>query len=220
MQHIHTSDQEVLNLGVGNCSCNWGTHICGLYETEEERDDIIFGILAAGIGARDREFYVPNERSREDFIEKFSLLGEAQAEYVRNPDGLSVVDARSLYYPDGTFSPKAMDKGLQAVFDASQANGKRFIRSGAEMTWALEAIPGIETLMVYESRLNYMIPGKPWVTICMYNVTKFSGSIIMDVLRNHPFTISNKVVLQNPYYQPPEVWLAKNAPEFLKRHLD
>ena len=36
--HIHTSEQDSLELGFGNYSCNWGLHICGLYETEEERD--------------------------------------------------------------------------------------------------------------------------------------------------------------------------------------
>ena len=36
--HIQTSDQEALSLGIGGYSCNWGPHICGLYETEKERD--------------------------------------------------------------------------------------------------------------------------------------------------------------------------------------
>jgi hypothetical protein len=83
------------------------------------------------------------------------------------------------------------------------------------MVWALDAIPGIEHLMVYESRLNYFIPGKPWISVCMYNVTKFSGSVILNVLRTHPFTISGGVITQNPYYQNPDEWLKQNAPEFL-----
>jgi len=42
--HFQTSDQEKLELGFGGYTCNWGLHICGLYETEKERDEIIFSI--------------------------------------------------------------------------------------------------------------------------------------------------------------------------------
>jgi hypothetical protein len=69
--------------------------------------------------------------------------------------------------------------------------------------------------MAYESRLNYFIPGKPWVSICMYNVTRFSGKTIMQVLQTHPFTINGGIITENPFYQDPAKWLEKNAPEFL-----
>ena len=39
--YIKTSNQEKLELGIGNYSCNWGIHIAGLYETDVERDEII-----------------------------------------------------------------------------------------------------------------------------------------------------------------------------------
>jgi hypothetical protein len=83
------------------------------------------------------------------------------------------------------------------------------------MVWALEAIPGVEHLMAYESRLNYFIPGKPWISICLYNLNKFSGSTIMGVLRTHPYSISGGVITENPFYQDPDEWLATNAPQFL-----
>ena len=54
--------------------------------------------------------------------------------------------------------------------------------------------------------------------ICLYNVNKFSGSIIMNVLRTHPYTINGGVIAENPYYQDPDKWLASNAPQFLPQH--
>ncbi len=56
-----------------------------------------------------------------------------------------------------------MDADLEAFYTRSQERGPRDIRATAEMVWALEAIPGVEHLMAYESRLNYyyFIPGKP-----------------------------------------------------------
>ena len=125
-----------------------------------------------------------------------------------------ILSAKDLYYPTGTFDPWQMESTLNAFYDNSQKDGKRNIRSMAEMAWALEAIPGAEHLMAYKARLNYIVPGKPWVTICLYNVTKFSGSIIMNVLRNHPYTINAGIITKNPFYVHPDKWLAENAPQF------
>jgi hypothetical protein len=107
-----------------------------------------------------------------------------------------------------------MLKGHEEYFKDSQKNGKRNIRATAEMVWALKSMPGIEHLMAYEARLNYFFPGKPWISICMYNLTKFSGKTIVNVLRTHPYAISGGVITQNPYYQDPQEWLTKYDPEY------
>jgi hypothetical protein len=108
-----------------------------------------------------------------------------------------------------------MDSALDEYFQDSQARGRRNIRATAEMVWALEAIPGTEHLMAYESRLNYFIPGKPWLSICMYDINRFSGSMVMQVLQTHPFTINGGVITQNPFFIHPDRWLAEHAPQFL-----
>lgn len=216
--HIHTSEQAALELGFGGYTCNWGLHICGLYESEAERDEIIFGFLRTGAIVGDKQLYCPAERTKESFIEEYARRYPDCAHHTSDPDLFSINSAKELYYPDGTFSPFSMDKGLNEYFIESQKNGKRNIRATAEMVWALKAIPGVEHLMAYESRLNYFIPGKPWISICLYNVTKFSGKIIMNVLKTHPYTIINGMVNQNPYYEDPDEWLRKNAPEFQRKN--
>lgn len=212
--YIKTSDQEELNMGFGGYTCNWGLYICGLYETETERDKIIFRFLHQGAVENDLQLYCPTERTEENFIQEFGDFCPDCKKHVHNPDLFTINSAKELYYPDGTFSPVSMDNGLNDFFTESQKNGKRNIRATAEMVWALEAIPGVEHVMAYESRLNYFIPERPWISICMYNVTKFSGSTIMNVLRTHPFSISGGIITQNPFYQDPDEWLRENDPEF------
>lgn len=212
--HFATSQQEVMNLGFGNYTCNWGTHICGLYETERERDEIVLGFLHQGDVEHDLQMYCPAERTREDFAAVYQEAFPDYAGHVHDPDVFSLLGARELYYPDGRFSPVSMDRGLNEFYGASQHSGRRNVRATAEMIWALEAIPGIEHLMVYESRLNYFIPGKPWISICLYDLTRFSGAMIMKVLQTHPFSISGGVITRNSYFQDPDEWLQANAPEF------
>ena len=214
--HIHTSEQDSLDLGFGNYSCNWGVHICGLYETEEERDEIIFGFLRQGDIAGDLQLYVPAERTIGDFRKQYATLCEGCEQHTHDEDCFQLFPIKDLYYPDGVFSPVSMDEGLDSFFEESQKSGPRNIRATAEMVWALEAVPGVEHLMAYESRLNYFIENKPWISICLYNLTKFDGATIMQVLRTHPYTISKGVITENPFYQDPDIWLKENAPQFLK----
>ena len=213
--HFQTSDQEKLELGFGGYTCNWGLHICGLYETEAERDDIIMGFLHEGDTKDDLQIYFPSERTIDNFKEEYGNRYPACRDHVHNPNQFSVNDYRTFYFPDGKFSPLRMLKGHDEYFAESQKNGKRNIRATAEMVWALQSIPGVEHLMAYESRLNYFFPGKPWISICLYNITKFSGSMIVNVLRTHPYTISGGVITQNPYFMNPDEWLRKYDPEFI-----
>jgi hypothetical protein len=213
--HIKTSDQEEMVLGIGNYSCNWGTHICGLYENERERDEIIFGFLKKGFMDGDLLLYCPVERTADEFYRDFSIYCPHCKDKLHDSNHFDLQTAKELYYPNGVFDPWHMDKALNSYYAYSQTKGRRNVRATAEMSWALDTIPGVDYLMAYEARLNYFIPGKPWISICMYNITKFSGAMIMNVLRTHPFTISQGIITQNPYYIQPDNWLAANAPQFL-----
>jgi hypothetical protein len=213
--HIRTSDQEKLHLGIGDYSCNWGTHICCLYETEAERDQLLLGYLNRGDRDGNLQFYCPSEQTHEEFEQKYAHFCPQCASHYRNPDHFSLITPQSFYYPSGTFSPWEMEKTITAYVSGIQARGRRYVRAIAEMAWALQAIPGVDLLMAYESRLNYLIPGSPVISLCAYNIHKFSGALIMQVLRTHPYTLTGGIITQNPYYLHPDVWLAKYAPEYL-----
>ncbi len=215
--HLKTSDQPEVDLGFGGWVCNWGLHLCGLYQSDQEWNDILFPYLHRGARDGDLQLYVPVEQDIDQFQATYARLYPDHANDTHDPHLFHVSTAREVYYPSGVFSPTDMDTNLQGFFSASQQNGPRNIRATAEMSWALERIPGVEHLMVYESRLNYFIPGKPWISICLYDVRRFSGEMIMGVLQTHPWLIHGGVILQNPLYREPDVWLKEHAPQFLPK---
>ena len=203
-----------MNLGFGGYTCNWGTHFCGLYESEAERDAIMFGFLAQGL--RDRELLVccPDERNHDHAIDNVHALCPDIAG--PDPDSFRLFHSQDLYHPQGFFSPHDMLKAHDDIWDENLRIGVRNVRGTAEMGWALEKIPGIEHLMAYESLLNTFIWGKTWISICLYDVNRFPGSTVMKVLQTHPFVITGGGIFENPYFVHPEKWLAEHAPEFLK----
>jgi len=214
--YYKTSDQERVKLGFCGHECNNGMHFCGFYETAQERDDIILAYIRQGLIDKDHVLYTPTERSVEDFRGKFSKSFPADKALLDNNPQLTINTCDDLYYENGEFSPMRMNVNLNAFYEASQKEKKVNIRTTAEMVWALDKNLDKKQLMAYEARLNYFIPGKSWMSICMYNLTRFDGKTIMNVLQTHPYTFSKGgVVTNNPYYIHPDIWLAENAPEYL-----
>lgn len=46
------------------------------------------------------------------------------------------------------------------------------------------------------------------MNICLYDVERFSGAVILDTLKTHPSVLLNGMVVDNPYYVEPDVFLA------------
>jgi hypothetical protein len=202
-----------MSLGFGGHTCHWGTHFCGLYESESERDTIMYGFLAQGLGEGELLVCCPSDRDHDVALARVV----AQCPSATPPDGESfrLFHSRDLYHPHGYFSAQDMMAAHVEIWASNQGARARNVRGTAEMGWALERIPGIEDLMAYESLLNTFIWGKNWISICLYDVNRFPGNIIMKVLQTHPFVITGGGIFENPYFVPPEKWLAQHRPHFL-----
>jgi hypothetical protein len=72
------------------------------------------------------------------------------------------------------------------------------------MEWALRDNPGVGDLVEYETRLNYVLPKYADPVICAYDLSKFSASVVMDVMRTHPVVIIGEVLHENPFFVPPD----------------
>jgi hypothetical protein len=212
--HLRTSDLAVMSLGFGGYTCNWGTHFCGLYESEAERDAIMYGYLAQGLRERELLVCCPDEKQYDHALDR--VHGQCPDCPRPGPDSFRLLHSRELYHPHGFFSPRHMLDAHDSIWAENLAAGARNVRGTAEMGWALAKIPGIEDLMAYESLLNTFIWGKTWISICLYDVNRFPGATVMKVLQTHPFVITGGGIYENPYFVHPDKWLAEHAPQFLK----
>jgi hypothetical protein len=65
----------------------------------------------------------------------------------------------------------------------------------------------LEDVIQFESRVNDIWNRHDDAVICTYNLTKFGGDTVIDILRTHPMVIVGGILHQNPFYVPPDVFL-------------
>src|SRR6266511_2742173 len=157
-----------VDLGIGGLEVRSGDHICAFYRGAE-RDDVLVPFLEPGLRER---------------------LQRRQ---------LELVDFDSSYLASGQFVPDQMlEFWDHNVGSALQGGDYRFVRAAGEMTWALGDLPGVDQLVAYESELNRFLPRYSQVILCLYNIERFSGALLLDMLKTHPKVLLGGTVFDNP----------------------
>jgi hypothetical protein len=75
------------------------------------------------------------------------------------------------------------------------------------MEWALVDLPGVEDLIEFETRVNFVVPKYDDIVICAYDLSKFGASVVMDAMRTHPVVIVGGLLQENPFFVPPDQFL-------------
>jgi hypothetical protein len=102
------------------------------------------------------------------------------------------------------FDQDAMLALAEEVFKSSTASGYPLTRLAAHMEWALLDKLGVDNLIEYETRVNYLLSKYYAPVICAYDLSKFSASVIIDAMRTHPMVIIGGVLQENPFFVPPD----------------
>jgi hypothetical protein len=75
------------------------------------------------------------------------------------------------------------------------------------MDWAVEDRSYIDDLVEFESRVNDVWRSHDDAVICTYQLGKFGGDTVIDIMRTHPMIIIGGLLHRNPFYVPPEEFL-------------
>ena len=120
---------------------------------------------------------------------------------------LEVLPWGETYLRGDRFDQNAMLALIEEVLQSGAADGYPLTRLLAHMEWALLDKPGVDDLVEYETRLNYVLPKYDDPVICTYDLTKFGSSVAMDIMRTHPVVIIGGVLQENPFFVPPDQFL-------------
>lgn len=201
-----TAEERAPTLGL---QLNVGDHICGFYRKPAERDDILIPFLVDGLRAGDKCTCVVDSCTPDDVLAGMSTHIEVDP-YV-SVCQLEVLDSYATYLADGGFLPARMLEFWAGKARQSPFTGTGVARNIGDMSWAHRSQGAVTELIGYESELNRIMANVPQVNLCLYDLTRCTGDLIMDVLKTHPKALLGGMVIDNPYYLDPDEFLASRA---------
>jgi len=204
---------RLVSLGVTAERFPAGTHMCYVFNDDDERLEMIAKFVESGVRENEMVGYfsdlLPPDEAR-------ARLRAAGAELPASTDDrrLAIQPALATYCPSGRFEPAQMLDRLRTMYSSSMAEGYAGARATGEMTWALRGVAGSDRLIEYEALINTVVKEHPTTAICQYDARRFDGGTLFDVLSVHPMMVIRGQVVRNPYYIEPDRFLQKH----LARH--
>jgi hypothetical protein len=194
-------------LGFNGLEAEVGYHVCGMYSGREQRDQILIPFLEAGLASGDKCLCVVDGT---DPVEILDMLGVDLHARTRN-DGkqLEVMRATDMYLRSGGFSADEIIASWKAAISDVMYDGSFDVVRAVE-TWSRrDVVPDSGELLRLESEMNRYLPLYPQVILCLYDLDRFGGGIVVDLLRTHPLVLVGGMLVKNPYFATPDQLLTE-----------
>jgi DcmR-like sensory protein len=132
-------------------------HVCAFFHSPDEEYRVLLPFIKEGFECGEKAFHIVDPKLRGEHLRRLALAGidVAAAEQSGQFELRNWADA---YLRDGHFDQNRMLALIQEVLEGGKQQGFPLTRLVAHMEWALEDRPGVDDLVEYETRLNYILP--------------------------------------------------------------
>src|SRR5262249_45498768 len=117
----------------------------------------------------------------------------------------------------GRFVACAMLTLVEGIAKDGLQCGNRVTRLLVNNETAIGNFHSARNIVEYESGINLALSKYDMVMVCTYDTTKFSASVMLDILRAHPQVILGGILQENPFYVPPGEILGELAGQNRRR---
>ena len=176
-------------------------HICAFFDSREQEYDVLSPYYQQGLDDGEEVVTIVDAHRHDDHCQQMRQRGIAVDDAMA-AERLKVLTAENTYTAGGSFDSQRMYDLLQGALADAKRNGRR-VRTSGVMDWSAKGAPGTDQLMDYEARVNVLVPIYDCTLLCVYDVSKISGQMMMDILATHPYVVHRRRILHNPYYVEP-----------------
>jgi len=206
---METQTSPTKQVRLAGALSNRPRHICAFFNGRDEEYRVMLPFIKEGFDQGHRAFHVVDSRRPAEHLRVLEESG-IDVDRAQRDGQLQVRRWDEAYLKDGYFDPERMLSLIENALKDGAEQGYESTRFIANMDWALGGKPGIEELVTYETRFNYVLPKYDNNTVCCtYDVSRFGASIVMDMLRTHPLVIVGGSAQENPFWVPPDEFLAE-----------
>jgi hypothetical protein len=181
-------------------------HICALFNSMDEHYRVLRSFITDGFDQGQRAFHLVDPERREDHVRRLADAGIGVEKAIESGQ-LEVHPWQDGPLHGDRFDQDTWFEGFEQVLRTGPASGYAPTRFLAQMEWALVDLPGIDDMIEFETRVNYVVPKYDDVVICSYDLSKFGARTVVYALRTHPAVIIGGLLQENPFYVDPGQFL-------------
>lgn len=178
-------------------------HVCAFFRSPDEEYALMVPFIQEGVELGNKIWYIVDPDLRNQHLGVLRQAG-LDTDRLRENGLLEVRPWEEAHLRRGRFDQNAMLTLVDDFLASNEQRGVPATRIWSNQEWALKDLPGVTDIVEYESRWNDMSAKHDVLTVCVYDLTRFGGGIVMDMLRTHPFALVGGILYENPFYSPPE----------------
>jgi MEDS: MEthanogen/methylotroph, DcmR Sensory domain len=178
-------------------------HVCAFFNSDDEEYRVLLPFIKDGFECGDKAVHVVNPNQHSGHLQRLAAAGIDLAA-VRQSGQFELRTNTDTYLRDGRFDQDRMLEVFEQLASGNAKGGFPLSRIVCQMEWAAEGRSHIEDLVEFESRVNHVWRRHDDAVICSYDLAKFGGDIVIDIMRTHPMVIIGGILHQNPFFVPPE----------------
>ena len=184
-------------------------HVCAFFNSPEELYSVLLPFVKEGLELGEKALHTVDPRQRQEHILWLKAAGIDVAA-ASNKEQVEVLDWTDSHLRGGRFDQEWTLAFWPKVASEAREKGFPLVRFVSQMEWALETDLDMNELLEYEAKANdawLRQDGPVNPAICTYDLRRFRGDIVVDVMRTHPLIIIGGVLQENPFFVPPEEFL-------------
>jgi hypothetical protein len=184
-------------------------HICAFSNSGDDDYRVLLPFIKDGLECGEKAVHTLDPERRHEHLGRLASAGiDVAAMFERGQFELS--SWTDTHLREGRFDQHKTLALFEKVVRDSKEQGFPLIRFISHIEWALEKRPGVGDLLEYEARANDLWlrqhgPVNP--VICTYDLTKFGGDVVVDVMWTHPMIIIGGILQNNTFFVPPDEFL-------------
>ena len=183
-------------------------HICAFFNSTDEEYRVLRSFYKDGFDRGDKAFHLVDPERRGEHLRRLTEAG-INVQGAMDTGQLEVRPWQDAPLRGGRFDRDAWLASFEQMLQSGPAAGYAQTRFLGHMEWALVDLPGVEDLIEFETRVNYVTPKYDNIVVCAYDLSKFPANVVMDALRTHPVVIIGGVLQENPFFIPPDEFLVE-----------
>ena len=205
----HRADKTNYPVRLAGTDLGKRAHICGFFNNPDEQYGVLLPFIQEGLELGEKAIHTVDPRRREEHLERLASAG-IDIGALQQSGQFELRDWNNTQFREEPFDGSktlALWEGIAKEANQSAFPLTRFV---TDMEWFLETNLEADRLLEYEAMANgiwYRQDGPVNPVICSYDITKFKGDIVVNVMRTHPLVIIGGMLQENPFYVPPEDFL-------------